>query len=192
MNERLPVRLKLFGITGAATLGPAPREAQKAPASNSLESRVLRPVCVSVFILFVSVRLKLFGITGAATIIMASLDDLGVPPQTLWNHGCCDPIVRFSVAAPSSRLKLFGITGAATGKRPSKRIVEQAASNSLESRVLRHKTPETDQLEETPPQTLWNHGCCDSHNVWIVADCNQPPQTLWNHGCCDSGCSQRL
>ena len=59
------------------------------------------------------------------------------PPQSLWNHGCCDLVFFRSFGKSSPRLNLFGITGAATA----------AAFH-------------TDASFE-PPQSLWNHGCCD-------------------------------
>ena len=108
------VRLNLFGITGAAT-----RDNGCHPAPARL-------------------RLNLFGITGAATRPpWASGGDV-YPPQSLWNHGCCDSRWVMIRERSSCRLNLFGITGAATPVRLSNERTNYTASISLESRVLRH------------------------------------------------------
>ena len=155
----MPTRLNLFGITGAATESYIQLFARYRSASISLESRVLRPIALLLLILLVN-RLNLFGITGAATgwtgWLWEDLDAASIslesrvlrqeavakvveehkPPQSLWNHGCCDYVHRPEARAIESRLNLFGITGAATSP-PRNRTRCLAASISLESRVLR-------------------------------------------------------
>ncbi len=108
-----------------------------------------------------SCRLKLFGITGAATRSVGAGRYGRRPPQTLWNHGCCD-LTRVNAAwLAGLRLKLFGITGAATPNPAKRREPSPSASNSLESRVLRRVWGTRSCVTAGPPQTLWNHGCCD-------------------------------
>ena len=145
---------------GCCDISIAGRSYKVNAASISLESRVLRQV-------------------GDST-----NQSMGLPPQSLWNHGCCDPVGRLRVtlaraasislesrvlrptsprASPRSlaRLNLFGITGAATG------VVGTGQGCGL------------------PPQSLWNHGCCDERVRVSSFRSWSPPQSLWNHGCCD-------
>ena len=160
------------------------------PASISLESRVLRhqPVIEGAAL---GHRLNLFGITGAATFRHRGQQGAGVPPQSLWNHGCCDPV--------------GGRVWCRSGP----------ASISLESRVLRHVILADSGRFFSPPQSLWNHGCCDVGHLtkceagvsrlnlfgitgaatredFVCYSSHKPPQSLWNHGCCDGMRSQRL
>ncbi len=131
-------------------------------------------------------RLNLFGITGAATSYIGSCDPATGPPQSLWNHGCCDAHARAigfdAIAPPQSlwnhgccdinydgltittgcRLNLFGITGAATLAVDPFTTLPMPASISLESRVLRRARCMALACSEVPPQSLWNHGCCDA------------------------------
>ena len=85
-------------------------------ASISLESRVLRRGDRWLRRGFGG-RLNLFGITGAATFTCEGNRQSPRPPQSLWNHGCCDEPAICCEAHGSSRLNLFGITGAATAAR---------------------------------------------------------------------------
>ena len=157
----LNFRLNLFGITGAATSQFGLVSYLLRAASISLESRVLRRESCCLF------------------------RHAGQPPQSLWNHGCCD-----------------NSCGATTPAR-------SPASISLESRVLRPLASTPRLPRRRPPQSLWNHGCCDREfaddaeerlrrlNLFGITgaatDCErdasrhaQPPQSLWNHGCCDA------
>ena len=154
-----PDRLNLFGITGAATYERRAWRQCRMSASISLESRVLRQSRPQ-HEHGMSRRLNLFGITGAATARAREEQADYMPPQSLWNHGCCDDLGRRKLrerpsasislesrvlrraimSKPSrtlNRLNLFGITGAATPRPLRKPPVKVTASISLESRVLR-------------------------------------------------------
>ena len=107
------------------------------------------------------------------------------PPQSLWNHGCCDipedstspgftsasitlesRVLRrmsdLSLSSSKGRLNHFGITGAATEKAAGRWTSIKPASITLESRVLRPAGELYPAVRARPPQSLWNHGCCDT------------------------------
>ena len=153
-------RLNLFGITGAATPPPLGTPALSDTASISLGSRVLRRddrfvcyrFCGSASISLGSRVLRPTMNASAAACVAASIS-LGsrvlrrrhhrrqrirpCPPQSLWDHGCCDITVTAFWGASHPRLNLFGITGAATPAPPHGRQPSRPASISLGSRVLR-------------------------------------------------------
>ena len=60
-----------------------------------------------------------------------------------------------------NRLNLFGITGAANENLKVAEGRFPAASISLESRVLRTANLLGGGDLLNPPQSLWNHGCCE-------------------------------
>ena len=133
------------------------------PASISLESRVLRQV-----------RLAWPQSSATASIslesrvlrrgIECSWGNNFDPPQSLWNHGCCDASIGQAATAfrPPQSLWNHGCCDAACGgtyHRP------QSASISLESRVLRPIGGNVRGPQSVPPQSLWNHGCCDDFSL---------------------------
>ena len=134
------IRLNLFGITGAATTSSKCLRNCLLPASISLESRVLRPRDDIQARLFLEPPQSLWN-HGCCDSLLSLKGRRRLPPQSLWNHGCCDSTTLVASSCTGTRLNLFGITGAAT--REGGRLI----------------------WFRGPPQSLWNHGCCDSAGI---------------------------
>ncbi len=155
-------RLNLFGITGAARVEDLITSSPRLP------------------------RLNLFGITGAASRVRSAVRKASQPPQSLWNHGCCEDSATSPPVSPLSRLNLFGITGAASRNFIGSRTNPLSASISLESRVLRgHAFPPSRKIHRPASISLESRVLREYGDT--VHGCSHfPPQSLWNHGCCES------
>jgi len=154
-------RHKLFGITGAATPPQNRLSRTNCTATNSLGSRVRRHVGIWFVLVSQRTATNSLGSRVRRPPAPGGRSKVCCPPQTLWDHGCGDASTSIDGAESARRHKLFGITGAATRRSPAARPRSLSATNSLGSRVRRRKCCVSGADDDSPPQTLWDHGCGD-------------------------------